>query len=428
MKPYYSALDASTLGYFERVERFVSGRRGPRRRLPHASRRQPVTRRWRSMLDADGFADDEERELFVDNVFREVDGHEQRLATDQGMRPPRLPGRRPGVPLMRRRVACSRVLEKLLAISSAFHLRVFADRLQGQYAALCADPYASHVVQTLFALLPDRLDADAPAPAAAVGADDPGLGVLLPLPDLLLRAYEEVREALPALTENPYGSHVVRVVLVVLSGRDVDESLVRSAASRRFRERDAAEAQAAADGAEALASAPKHRDAPRSVPDTFVAMLGQFAAVFMAMPPAQLQQLATHTTASPVLQCLLRALAAHDRDAGDRLALHLLRLDGPVEADTRVWLREQMVRDPVGGRLLEAMLEVPPRARVCAVHRMRRLNGAGERGPTRRPLVRPASRPSSRLRCADIWWWMPCIRRRTILCSGCWPARRIRRK
>jgi nucleolar protein 9 len=110
-----------------------------------------------------------DQQLFVANVYSEVESKELILATDH---------------------SCSMVLEKLLKISSDFELRVFMDRLTGRYAELFTHRFASHVCQTLLTLSADIVEREArgesipgPNEEAEKGSD---VGVLLSMEQLVL--------------------------------------------------------------------------------------------------------------------------------------------------------------------------------------------------------------------------------------------------
>lgn len=78
-----------------------------------------------------------EQQLFVNNVYSEVENREFILATDHG---------------------CSLVLEKLLNISSDFELRVLFDKFNGRFSELFTHRFASHVCQTLLTLAADVVE------------------------------------------------------------------------------------------------------------------------------------------------------------------------------------------------------------------------------------------------------------------------------
>ncbi|KAG5455433.1 MAG: hypothetical protein BJ554DRAFT_5158 [Olpidium bornovanus] len=94
---------------------------------------------------------EEESNLFLGNVFSEIDGKEADLATDH---------------------ECSRVLEKLLRQAPDQYLRVFFDKLNGRFVELFVHRFASHVcetVMTLAAVAVNREMLRGPAPAPGEG-------------------------------------------------------------------------------------------------------------------------------------------------------------------------------------------------------------------------------------------------------------------
>jgi nucleolar protein 9 len=110
-----------------------------------------------------------DQQLFVANVYTEVQDKELVLATDH---------------------SCSLVLEKLLKISSDFELRVFMDRLTGRYAELFTHRFASHVCQTLLTLGADAVERETrgeSVPGPDEGTKESGdVGVLLSMEELVL--------------------------------------------------------------------------------------------------------------------------------------------------------------------------------------------------------------------------------------------------
>lgn len=110
-----------------------------------------------------------DQQLFVSNVYSEVENKELVLATDH---------------------SCSMVLEKLLKISSDFEIRVFMDRLTGRYAELFTHRFASHVCQTLLTIAADIVERETrgeSVPGPDEGAKDKeDVGELLSMEQLVL--------------------------------------------------------------------------------------------------------------------------------------------------------------------------------------------------------------------------------------------------
>lgn len=72
---------------------------------------QEYFRRADDMLEANAFGDQEERDLFLMNVFREADGKEIKLAQSQ---------------------SCSRLMERLIQLSTPAQLKVLFNKFGGK--------------------------------------------------------------------------------------------------------------------------------------------------------------------------------------------------------------------------------------------------------------------------------------------------------
>ena len=72
---------------------------------------QEYFRRADEMLEVNQFADADERSLFIQNVFKEAAGKELKLACSQ---------------------SCSRLLERLLLLSTAEQLKLLFDKFRGE--------------------------------------------------------------------------------------------------------------------------------------------------------------------------------------------------------------------------------------------------------------------------------------------------------
>lgn len=87
-RPFYGLLDDEEQEYFKKAD---------------------------DMLEVNQFRDAEERALFIENVHKEAAGKELKLACSQ---------------------SCSRLLERLILLSTPQQLKAIFQKLQGQYAAL----------------------------------------------------------------------------------------------------------------------------------------------------------------------------------------------------------------------------------------------------------------------------------------------------
>lgn len=160
------------------------------------------------VLKANQFSDDEgnllvhacifylfsylEHQLFMQNVFTELDGYEYRLACSHDG---------------------SSLMEVFLLNATSFQLAVFFDRLTGKYETMAGHRYASHVLETIF---------ESAGKALSTGnnglkdsdAEEQGL---LPLDALVERAYQELKPSVISAIHDSYGSHVWRSLLKLFS-------------------------------------------------------------------------------------------------------------------------------------------------------------------------------------------------------------------
>ncbi|KJE92160.1 hypothetical protein CAOG_03179 [Capsaspora owczarzaki ATCC 30864] len=335
------------------------------------------------MLDDNAFQDEADRDLFVSNVYTELEGNELALAQDQH---------------------CSRIVEKLLKASNPFHLRVFMDRISDSVESLVQDKFASHVVQTLLTLLPPFLEQEKNGSDEQLRQlDSEEDGTLLTLKDLLLQFCDRLEEKdIVQLVFHTYAGHVLRILFNVLVGiAAVDDSVVRSKASRGYtaalmpeadfnavlenKPTPAPEEAAATDNAEdgeskpanppkgsligpalALALAIKHktkRDA-YVVDIELVNRLSALADAIVTKLPAQtgFDVVVTDPVASPVLQSLLMALHHKLPMQSDDIARQVLHLATPTSStprdDAESFVRANLLEHRIGSHVLERMFKV----------------------------------------------------------------------
>ncbi|KAG0044929.1 Nucleolar protein 9 [Gryganskiella cystojenkinii] len=291
-------------------------------------------------LDELNFDTAEDQQLFLENVYTEVQGKELVLATDH---------------------SCSLVLEKLLRASNDFQLRVFFDKLNGNFLKLFTHRFASHVCQTLITLCADSVEREVRSnelktkeELETVAKED---GVLLSAEELILNMCRQTQEEFTALISDPFASHIIRVLLYVLAGRTVADDgtgkgNVRSKKSAKYN-----------DANNSKTNAGTFRPT-RLVPPSFKEMLRTITSTMMnGLSASIVRSLAVHQVANPVLQLLLEVLAKDDEAAKDELVDKLLmditREEEPGHKnDDRDAYVETLLRDQVGSHLLEKIVQV----------------------------------------------------------------------
>ncbi|KAG0294588.1 Nucleolar protein 9 [Dissophora globulifera] len=290
-------------------------------------------------LDELNFDTAEEQQLFLENVYTEVQGKELVLATDH---------------------SCSLVLEKLLRASNDFQLRVFFDKFNGNFLKLFTHRFASHVCQTLITLCADAVEREVKSnelktkEEREVPQED---GVLLSAEDMILNMCTQTQGEFTALISDPFASHILRVILHVLAGRTVGDDgtgkgNVRSKKSTQYN-----------DANNSKTAIGQFRPT-RLVPSSFKDMLHTITSTMMdGLSDSIVRSLAVHQVANPVLQLLLEVLAKDNEAASDalvdKLLMDITREEAPGHKNhDRDAYVETLLRDPVGSHLLEKIVQV----------------------------------------------------------------------
>ncbi|CDS01647.1 hypothetical protein, partial [Sporisorium scitamineum] len=196
--------------------------------------------------------DEDELALLLQATLKEMDGKELLLSTDPDT---------------------SLIVEAILHRLPAKPLRVFVDRLAGNFAILAKHRFASHVVQACLATLQPAVTlehatqqhfhqhshgSNGKAAASSAYASDTATivnedGILRSATQLILDIAEELssdQNLLTSLVTDSFGSHVLRSLLCVLTGRNIQTdpassahaaaaSDLRSRRSAKFRNRKA---------------------------------------------------------------------------------------------------------------------------------------------------------------------------------------------
>ncbi|ERF68732.1 hypothetical protein EPUS_07150 [Endocarpon pusillum Z07020] len=277
-------------------------------------------------LEANDFGSPEDKAIFLDAVYRESQGKELKIASSQ---------------------SCSRYLEKWIRISSAEQVRRWFGKFVGHFLQLVQHRFASHCCEALF------------LKAAQFVAEDKAEweqdGGTLSLEQLFLAVVEELQPNLGYLLTERFASHVVRVLLLVLSGEPLNDiSTVSVLASRK---KEKIEAYSNGEESNPVAS--------RKVPPSFHEALSRLISSSVAtLDTTYIRALATHPTGNPTLQLLLRlelVSGGKSRAKHADSVLHRLLPDESLEEDSEsAKFVQGLMYDPTGSRLLETIIQNAP--------------------------------------------------------------------
>ncbi|KAJ3373809.1 hypothetical protein GGF31_008694 [Allomyces arbusculus] len=268
-------------------------------------------------IDMNEWESEEDLQIFLSNVYEEVQDKELVLATD---------------------AETSVVLEKLLRISSDVHLRIFMDKMSGNFVHLFKHFCASHVCQTLLVLAADVLEREARGTSPDNAPDD-----LPTMTELVTTMCEQLRTFLAVLSRDRHSTFVIRVLLSVLSGTPLTTAAVRSKKSKAWNQRhNATEVVPAVNS--------KPRTVPAALAPVRTAVLDELTT---ALAP-HARTFAFDPVVNPVLQLLLGAVA--DKDA---LVKTLLMQDSAnASEEQQDEYVNNLMETPVGSRLFEKVLAI----------------------------------------------------------------------
>ncbi|KAF2400062.1 ARM repeat-containing protein [Trichodelitschia bisporula] len=297
------------------------------------------------MLEADQFSDAEERNLFLENVYREANGKELKLASSQ---------------------SCSRLLERLIQLSTPTQLRNLFVKFNGEFLHLVQHRFASHCCEALFVQAAPVVSAELLAPPEAVTPADPN-EIQETMENLFLHTVNELEDHLGFLMTNVFASHTLRVLLLVLAGLPIEQ--FKNSHLVQSRKKEHVTHGVAADKQDEEKKLEK-----RVVPDSFTEALEKVMYKSVAgLDTSYLRALATHQTGNPTLQLLLQLELGHfgkSRAKDTTSIYHTLLPDDPPSADTEsAAFINSLLYSTIGSRLLETIIDHSPGKTFKVLHR-----------------------------------------------------------
>lgn len=254
--------------------------------------------------------------------------------------------------------------------------------MHGYLEFLCTNPYGSHVVQTLVALLAPLTAPDHPMTAAAT--------------DRVTALCTELKSHWAELIMSSPASHPLRTMLLVLSGRDVALDAANAARGGKGRGtgKKKKKKKKRVNDPEALGGHKALPAAVREVPSAFHAVFEAVVEELLATPRSYVGDLVVDPSASPLLQMVVDLANAAALPATDALIQRCLGAGSeeydPAEmaalgtsAKAMVWVEESLVHsiashvvevaarassDKLFGSLLKTW--VFPKAPQLATHRI----------------------------------------------------------
>ena len=271
-------------------------------------------------LDANDFSSPEDRDLFVEAVHRELKGKELKVACSQ---------------------SASRVLERVVGVSTVKQVRELLGRLLGNLGGLVCHRFGSHVVECLL-----RKGAEILGLGEVVVGEGEGRST----EDMFVEVATELTPDVGYLMTEKFATHVVRTLMLILSGEPLDSEFSRNLLGRKRKDTPPQSGSVTQD---------------HHVPLSFhTALTEMIEAALTGLETSYLRSLATSATGNPVLQILLRfelSVSGKEKFKDERSVLRRLFPDESFEhdADSAKFI-QGLVYDPKGSRLIEVLIHNMP--------------------------------------------------------------------
>ncbi|ROW15666.1 hypothetical protein VPNG_02114 [Cytospora leucostoma] len=301
-------------------------------------------------LETNDFESDEDRGYFLQSLYAEAVGKELKLASSQ---------------------SCSRLMERLILLSNTKQKKRLFAAFAGHFVTLVTHRFASHCCEKLFiesapvvsrelsGTEEEEQEEDVTIAEGVTISEEEQQAAKASMEELFLFTLDELEEHLSFLLSERFGSHALRVLLVVLSGRPLEQVTTKSLLQSKRKEHISV--QGGRFGADDLSQT-------RVVPESFgLAMQKILGDTTASMDSTALRVLATHPTGNPVLQLLVEldiSLNGKDKSKRDQLLILKLLPDAPDSlSDNSTPASDfvnSMMYDPVGSRLLETIITHAP--------------------------------------------------------------------
>lgn len=305
------------------------------------------------ILELNQFQTAEEQSIFVQSVYEEAKGKELKIACSQ---------------------SCSRLLEKIIALSNTDQLRRLFGKFLGHFLHLVQHRFASHCCETLFLKVAPALTHKSIKPSNTSkshslveeeGDDEPGLSLV----DMFLQVISELEGNWGYLLTERFASHTIRVLLLVLAGEAESVDLSSKGSLVASKAKEGVEVSRIEDAQDQVISK-KQGGVPAEFVDVLKKVMNDMTS---GLDDTYLRALATHHIGNPVLQLLLSLELSHFGKATAKDSRSILRRlvpDDTVEEGTQsaIFLTG-LLYDPVGSRLVETIVRSAPGKLFKNIHR-----------------------------------------------------------
>ncbi|KAL6893194.1 armadillo-type protein [Trichoderma longibrachiatum] len=241
---------------------------------------QEYFRRADEMLELNQFPTPEDRDVFLQSVYREARGKELKIASSQ---------------------SCSRLMERLIQLASTSQKKQLFEAFGGHFLSLVQHRFASHCCEALFlrsaGVVTQELAGFTGFVMDTKGADVDEQQPEASMEHLFLATLDELEGSLGYLITDRFASHTLRVLLLVLSGMPLEEQSSRTLLKSKRKEKITVIGSTEADA---------QNRGKRAVPASFIMAANKIMQDSVeGMDATAIQVLAKHPIGNPILQLIL---------------------------------------------------------------------------------------------------------------------------
>ncbi|KAK6456248.1 armadillo-type protein [Scheffersomyces xylosifermentans] len=322
--PFFGLVDSNELDYFKQAE---------------------------STLNINAFDSDEERSGFIRSVLEEARGKELKLVTNQ---------------------ICSKLMERLVLFASDRQLKNIFGQFSNHFVALAHHKYSSHVLETLLVraaalvekeLINDFKDDEEEEALTNNEEEDGQEDVKVTMETLFINMLDEFKPHLKTMIEHQYSSHVLRLIILILAGKELPSTTTSNSTLRSKKSKIARKMIEIKDNDDFN----KSFQTPSSFKNQLRELCNELS---KNQDTKRMREYAIHKVASPVLQLLIGVEGLVDRD---RTFWHLIFLKETEDKDAQEGaFVEFLLSDSVGSHFLESTIKNDG-ARIKYIERLYKL-------------------------------------------------------
>ncbi|RCK60322.1 Nucleolar protein 9 [Candida viswanathii] len=282
-----------------------------------------------STLNINAFDSDEDRQGFINSVLEEAQGKELKLVTNQ---------------------ICSKLMERLILFADNKQLKKIFKQFLNHFVSLAFHKYSSHVLETLLVRVTALIEKEL-TQTEEEKEDEEEDGVEeedVPMEALFISMLNEFKPHLTTMIDHLYASHVLRLLLLILAGKELPSTTTSNSTLRSKKSKIARK----------MIEIKDNDDFNRAfqTPESFKNELREYCQTIAAgLDTKVARELSIHKIGSPVVQLLVQFEGLVDRE---RTFWHLIfRKDLEGKDATEESFVEYLLSDSVGSHFLEAIIK-----------------------------------------------------------------------